>query len=243
MTRRGGGTGRRGRVVRWGLGIVWMTGALASGHREASAQGLADFDYENLQFRGLGFFAGYIWPSKVEPTMTFGTRMDLGYLGPGVRILPGFTWWSSRFRRDEVRRLETQLEELIIRENPPGTPVPSVNLGVIRWSDLVLNVDGQFVWSVPFSGLTYLGGGVAAHILNGEGAAIDGTFVEDLLDRVTVGVNLHTGVEWLLSDPLRLFAEARGELVENVQYLEVRAGFQVMFQGAAPGELRFRRGR
>jgi hypothetical protein len=29
------------------------------------AQELADFDYENLAFRGLGFEVGYVWPSRV----------------------------------------------------------------------------------------------------------------------------------------------------------------------------------
>jgi hypothetical protein len=243
VTRSGEGTGWRGRGARGIIGMLVMALALAGSAREGSAQGLADFDYENLQLRGIGFYAGYILPSTVEPTVSFGGRMDLGYLGPGLRIMPGFTYWSSKYRREEVLRLENQLEELIIREQPPGTPVPDVNLGTIRWSDMVLNLDGHFVWSVPFNGLTYAGVGVAAHILNGSGEAIEGTFVEDLLDRVAVGANIHGGAEMILSDELRVFGEARAELVENIQYLEFRAGFQIMFDGAAPGELRLRRGR
>ncbi|HKJ01662.1 MAG TPA: hypothetical protein VJ997_04385, partial [Longimicrobiales bacterium] len=52
-----------------------------------SGQDLADFDYENLSFRGFGAEWGYIWPDRVEPTQSYGVRMDLGYLGPGLSIV------------------------------------------------------------------------------------------------------------------------------------------------------------
>lgn len=234
----GNGAGRRGAT--WGVAFLAALG-MALGAPGAGAQELADFDYENLQARGVGLFTGFIWPSTVEPTYTIGARMDLGYLGPGVRILPGFTWWSSDYRRSEVLSLEERLEALIAREQEPGAPVADVNLGNIRMADLVLNVDGQFVWTVPslpFPALTYLGGGAAAHILNGSGEAIEDTFVEDLLDRVAVGVNIHGGAEFLLTEQFRVFGEGRAELVENLQYLEIRAGVQWVFRGVAPGEQR-----
>ena len=232
-----GGGARRG-AGRWVVASCAV--ALAMGARSGEAQGIADFDYENLQARGFGLYTGYIWPTTVEPTMTVGARIDSGYLGPGVRILPGFTYWASNFRRSEVRSLEEKLEELIAREQEPGTPVPDVNLGTIRWSDLVLNLDGQVVWSLPIAGLTYLGGGVAAHILNGSGDSIEETFVEDLLDRVSIGVNLHGGGEALVTENLRFFGEARAEILENLQYLELRIGAAWIFRGLAPGERRLR---
>lgn len=240
MTRNRVGSALRGRRAGWRTAFLAGLG-MALGVPGAGAQDLADFDYENLQARGVGLFAGFIWPSTVEPAYTIGARMDLGYLGPGVRILPGFTWWSSDYRRSEVLSLEERLEELIAREQAPGAQPVDVNLGNIRLSDLVLNVDGQFVWSVPslpFPALTYLGGGAAAHILNGSGEAIEDTFVEDLLDRVAVGVNVHGGAEFLLTEQLRVFGEGRAELVENLQYLELRAGVQWIFRGVAPGEQR-----
>lgn len=237
MTRIGVGTGRRRGGGVGAAALAWM--GLALGAPGAAAQELADFDYENLQARGVGLFTGFIWPSAVEPTYSIGARMDLGYLGPGVRILPGFTFWSSDYRRSEVVSLEERLEALIAREQEPGAPVANVNLGNIRLADLVLNVDGQFVWAVPslpFPALTYLGGGAAAHILNGSGEAIEDTFVEDLLDRVAVGVNIHGGAEFLLTEQFRVFGEGRAELVENLQYLEIRVGVQWVFRGVAPGE-------
>lgn len=240
MRRNRVGRGLRRRGAGWSAAVLAGLG-LALGPTGGEAQELADFDYENLQARGAGLFAGFIWPSTVEPTYTVGARMDLGYLGPGVRILPGFTWWSSDYRRSEVLSLEERLEELIAREQLPGAQPVDVDLGNIRLADLVLNVDGQFVWSVPslpFPALTYLGGGAAAHILNGSGEAIEDTFVEDLLDRVAVGVNIHGGAEFLFTEQFRAFGEGRAELVENLQYLEIRAGLQWIFRGVAPGEER-----
>ena len=63
-------------------------------------------------------------------------------------------------------------------------------------SDVVMSLDAQVVWRVPYGLLTYAGVGASAHVLNGGGPAVDGTFVEDLLDSVTAGFNLHGGLEY-----------------------------------------------
>jgi hypothetical protein len=44
----------------------------------AAAQQWEDYDYENLEFRGLGLDFGMVWPASVEPTLMFGARADLG---------------------------------------------------------------------------------------------------------------------------------------------------------------------
>ncbi len=216
------------------VGLAW-TGV---GAGPLAAQGLADFDYENLAFRGLGIEFGWLVPNRVEATPSYGIRMDLGYLGPGLRLTPSLTYWSSEMKRAEVGELETRLEELVDRESPPGAPPASVNLGTIDWSDLVLGLDGHMVWSVPGDVLTFLGGGVAAHIQNGSGEAIQGTFIEDLLDSVTAGFNVHGGLEFPFSDQLRLYGVTRYELLGDLQYLELRMGLQFMFGAPAPGEVR-----
>src|SRR5688572_24540262 len=159
------------------------------------AQDLADFDYENLAFRGIGFEFGYLWPDKVAPTPSYGLRMDLGYLGPGLRITPSMTFWSSEMKRVEVARLEDRLEILIARQQP-GSPPPVVTLDPIDWSDLALALDAAVVWQVPYGFLTFAGAGAAVHFLNGSGEAIAGTFIEDLLDSVSAGLGLHAGVEY-----------------------------------------------
>lgn len=204
-----------------------------------AAQDLADFDYENLSFRGIGVEWGYLAaPSRVETDPTFGMRFDLGYLGPGVRITPSITWWESRMKRGEVQELETRVNQLANRSRPPGSQPVDVDLGQVTWSDLVLGVDAHVVWSVPYGVLTYAGVGVAAHLQDGSGAAIDGTFVEDLLDSVAAGVNVHSGLEYPVNERLRVYGAARYELMGDLRYLELRFGTQVMFGPSAPGEIR-----
>jgi len=212
-------------------GMLWTVSALA-------AQDLADFDYENLSFRGFGAEWGYIWPDRVEPTQSFGARMDLGYLGPGLRIVPSVHYWSSTFKASEVRELEDRVQSLIVSQT--DQPAPTVDLGVIDWSDLELAVDAQVVWRIPYGVLSFLGLGVGAHMLNGAGAAIDGTFIEDLLDSVSAGLNVHGGLEVPVLPRLRLNGQARYEVLGDLRYAQVRIGGQFMVGASAPGEERVR---
>jgi len=204
--------------------------------RGVSAQDLADFDYENLSFRGVGLEVGYLVPSRVEATPSIGLRMDLGYLGPGVRILPGFSYWKSTFKDSEVGELEDRVASLVADQ--VGGPPPPVDLGTIDWSDIVLSLDAQVVWRVPFDVLTFAGMGASVHMLDGDGAAINGTFVEDLLDSVTAGVNLHAGLEYPVAQRFRVYSQGRYEVMGDLQYFEVRLGAQIMTGRPAPGEVR-----
>ena len=217
--------------------MVWVAAALLCWPGLLSGQtSLADYDYENLSFRGFSVEGGYILPNRVDPAYSFGGRLDLGYLGPGLRIVPGFSYWSSTMVDSEVEKLEGKVNDLI--RNEVGAGFSGVDLGEIDWSDVVLSLDAHFVWSVPYDLLTFAGGGVSAHILNGEGEAIGGTFVEDLLDSVTTGFNVHTGIEYPLFDRFRLYGLARYELMEDLRYLEFRLGGQIQFAPPAAGEER-----
>ena len=204
---------------------------------EANAQsGLADYDYENLAFRGFSIEGGYIWPNRTEPTYTIGTRVDLGYLGPGLRLIPGVTYWSSDMKDEEVRRFEQNIDDLV---NDPYEPIPDftgVDLGRIEYSDFIVSMDAHFVWSIPLDVLTFLGAGLSLHIIDGDGEAIDGTFVEDLIDSVKPGFNIHGGLEYPLSDAFRVYGEGRYEIMEDLRYFEARFGLQVMLTGPAAGE-------
>lgn len=223
------------------MGTMWRVVGLVVGvglAAPAAGQDLADFDYENLGFRGLGLDLGWILPTRVEPTVALGARMDLGYLGPGLRILPTVSYWSSRMEDAEVRELEVRLNELVDRQSPAGTPPADVDLGQIDWSDFTIGLDAHVVWSVPFGLLTVLGGGASAHIMNGEGEAVADTFIEDLLDTVTAGFNLHTGLEYPVSDAFRMYGTLRYELLGDLRYATLAIGSQFMFGPAAPGEIR-----
>jgi len=158
----------------------------------AEAQDLADYDYELLAFRGVGLDYGYMWPNKVGNASAFGARFDLGYLGPGIRIAPSVFYWSSSFTEAEITELRDALADL-------GVGASTAALDPVEWSDISLNADAHFVWSTPVRLLTYLGLGAGLHVLNGSTTAFEGTFVEDLLDTVTAGVNGIAGLEFALS--------------------------------------------
>ena len=221
-----------------GTATVGMLAGMLLAASAGSGQDLADFDYENLSFRGFGAEWGYIWPDRVEPTQSFGARMDLGYLGPGLRIIPSVHYWSSRFKASEVRELEDRVQSLIVSQI--DVPAPTVDLGVIDWSDLELAVDAQVVWRIPYGVLSFMGLGAGAHMLNGAGPAIDGTFIEDLLDSVSAGFNVHGGLEVPVVDRFRLHGQARYEMLGDLRYTQVRLGGQFMIGAPAPGEERRR---
>jgi len=227
------GTGTLRSVI---LGAVALLAVFAL---PADAQELADYDYDQLSFRGIGLYAGGILPTRVESTASVGLRADFGYAGPGLRVAPHVGYWSSQMKASEVRRLSDRVEELVLEQDPAAGPV-NVDLGTIDWSDLVVGLDAHFVWAVPYDVLTYAGAGFSAHLTNGSGPGIDDTFVEDLIDSFAAGVNVHGGVEYLATDRLRVFAEARYEIQADLRYAEFRGGFSIYLSGPAEGEERGR---
>ena len=200
------------------------------------AQDLADLDYEHLSFRGFGLDGGYVWPTRVDPTYSLGVRVDMGYAGPGLRIVPHFTYWSSSLVDSEVTELEDRISDLI--EDQTGLPPSMLDLGPIDWRNYALGVDAHIVWDSLFDILTYGGLGVSAHLLDGRGAAIEGTFVEDALDSVTAGLYLHFGLEYPVTPGFRIYSVAKYEVTSDLQYFHVRAGWQLMTGPNAPGEER-----
>lgn len=195
--------------------------------RPAAAQTMADYDYENLTFRGIGFDYGYIWPTKVESTPAYSVRLDLGFLGPGVRISPSVTYWSSAFRASEVERLASQINRLpALRDQ--GVTITAADLGTIKWSDLTIGLDAHLLWTTPVGVFTYVGAGVALHALNGQGTFVDKTFVEDLLDSTTAGIALMGGVEYEPIALLRVYGEARYTIVSDVRFPGLRIGGALM---------------
>ena len=230
---------RRGRTGSLPTLSVWMGAAALTALLAAPVHGqeLADFDYEHLSFRGIGLEGGYINPSRVEPTVSYGVRADLGYLGPGVRIVGGISHWSSALRRSEVERLEERVVDLIV-EQDEGDEDVTVDLGEVTWSDVAVSVDAHMVWSVRGGFLTYAGVGATAHVMSGGGTAVEDTFVEDLLNSVRAGINAHGGVEVPLHRRFRVYGAGRFELLENLNYMEFRVGGQLHWGDLVTGEER-----
>lgn len=217
-------SGRLGRILLpLAAGVALALGVA----RPAAAQTLEDYDYEYLAFRGIGFDVGKIWPSNLEQTVSYRLRVDLGYLGPGVRILPTLTYWKTDIQQDEIQAFERQLE---------SRGATNVDLGTIELSDLAIGVDAQFVWTTPFDLLGYLGAGVALHALNGQGEVIDNTFIEDLFDSFMPGLAAIGGVEYPVLDRLRIYGEARYNMVSDIAYPSLSVGAAIMLPTKVRGE-------
>jgi hypothetical protein len=208
--------------------------ALLLAPARGAGQDLADLDYENLGFRGIGLDWGYLWPNRIERAGSVGMRIDMGYAGPGLRIMPTVNYWSSPLQQREITELEDRIEALITEQS--GAPSPDLDLGTIRWRDVAVGVDAHVVWDSLLDLLTYGGIGVTAHVLDGDGDAIADTFIDDLLDSVTAGVNLHFGMEYPVTERFRIYALSKYEVMSDLQYFTVRAGWQIMTGPNAPGE-------
>jgi hypothetical protein len=163
----------------------------------------------------------------VTSTSTYTIRLDLGFLGPGVRIAPHLSYWSSDMRNTELDRLAEQINRL-----PPlqqqGVQLTAADLGNITWSDLSIGIDTHLMWTTPVGLLTYVGVGAALHALNGHGDFIESTFVEDLLDSTAAGVAVMAGLEYQLAPRLRFYGEARYTLVTDIRYPGLRVGASLM---------------
>ena len=199
-------------------------------HAQQQRMDLADYDYENLQFRGIGMDAGRMWPSNLEGTTPIRLRIDLGYLGPGVRIMPSLTYWKSEVEEGEINAFEEQLEER------NGLSEGTIELGEVELSNFALGVDGHFVWTTPVAVLAYLGAGVSLNMLNGQGSDIDDTFIEDLLDSVMPGMSALGGLEWAPVDRLRIYGEAHFTVVSDILSPGVRVGAAIMLPTRVQGE-------
>lgn len=209
-----------------------VAAGLLAGAVPGYSQGLAAYDYEHLSFHGIGLDASHIWSRQIESATVYSMRLDLGYLGPGVRIAPSIGYWQSTVSERELQRMADKVNRLgPLRDQ--GVVIQGSQLGVVEWDCLFFSVDGQLVWIVPGGLLTYLGLGLGIHVLNSTGEAIEGTFVEEHLDAFSAGVAGTAGIEVARWRRVRLYGEVRQTLLEELQHTAIRFGAGLAFGGAA----------
>jgi hypothetical protein len=221
-------------TIRSSLRVLAPVLLLLASAAGARGQTLADYDYTNLAFRGAGVTVGYIWPTKVSPTTQYGLRVDLGYLGPAIRIVPSLSYWHSELRRGELNRFASRINALPALQQQ-GVTITGADLGPVHWSDLSLDVDAEWVVAAPSGLLTYAGLGAGVHLLNGSGAAIAHTFIEDLLDTISPALTGLAGVEYPVANQVRVFGELRLTALGDIQYAGLRFGGAIMMPGHSGG--------
>jgi hypothetical protein len=188
----------------------------------ASAPARRTFGVDSLAFRGVAADAGPIWPLRIQSTTVVNLRADLGPVSPRVRLVPIMSFWASRFHGSEVRRLARQIEKVCAAQH--GTECPALDLGTVRVSDLSLGLDVQAAARRHGTLRPYLALGGAIHLLNGQGDAIDGTFVEGLLDAIAPGMDAAAGLELPIGHALRLYTEGRAVLGSDTRYVGLTIG-------------------
>src|SRR2546426_11913267 len=195
---------------------------------QLSAQGvLNQFSYDNLRFSGIQLDVGPLGASDLVGATVAGLRVDYGRIAPKVRLLLGLSYFHSRFDQQAINRFERRLDSIV----NPSTP-DSINLGRISLSDIIGDIDFQFVFPQGHGVTAYLGTGISIHARNGSGAAINGTFMEDALDVITAGVDGTMGFGVNLSHAWRFPLGGAGGVWRGVRTASPRTGTMDRVRGS-----------
>ena len=185
-----------------------------------SAQGVFNqFSYDNLRLSGIQLDAGLLGASDLTGSTVGGLRVDFGRIAPKVRLLLGLSYFHSQFDQRAINRFERRLDSIV----NPSTP-DNIDLGRISLSDIVGDIDFQLVFPQGHGITAYLGTGISVHARNGNGAAINGTFMDDALDVITAGLNGTMGFEFNLSRAWRFTVDGRGVLSSGLRSVSLRTG-------------------
>lgn len=209
------------------LVLAALAGA-APGGGLAAQRVLEQFSYQNLRPSGLQVDLGPLGADDLLGTLTGGVRVDYGLVAPKVRVLLGLSYFRGEFDGRARARFEQRLRNLVI--DPSGDD--TIRVGRIYWSDLTADLDLQYVLPQGRSVTAYLGAGVGAHLRNGSGNAINGTFVEDALDGIAAAFNLSLGVEFHVSHAWRLTLDGRGVVSPDLSTVSLRGGVMYRIEGA-----------
>ena len=221
---------RRGRVAALRTAILLLT--VAGPVRALVAQGvLSQFTYDELRVSGLQVDVGSVATRDLRGALVWGLRLDAGYLAPHVRVLLGVSRTSSRFTDRAVARLNRTLLALV---NDPDSNA-TIDVGRVRLSDVVVDLDLQYVFNDGRPVTIAAGLGAGVHFRNGTGRAIDRTFLEDALDGVAPSLNGTLAVGVALASSWRLTGELCGALLSDYASAGARLGFQYRFHAPRRG--------
>ena len=200
-------------------------------------QELADYDYEKLAFSGISVEYGNILFKTYEETEVYSVKLDLGFLGPGVRMATRASYWSSEMVPEELVSFESSLNTMILAQGGvlPGN---GLEIGSIKRDDMSVSVEADYVWRIPLGMLLSTGLGASAHFVNGTTQIPDDTFLNGLLDSFTAGFNVHSGLEYLVTDRIRLYGDSRIGLAGNVRFFQFGGGLTILWGELLSGESR-----
>jgi hypothetical protein len=188
----------------------------------AAQRPLDRFSYDNLGFHGFWPEIGIVTSDRLEGTVSYGARVDLGQFAPRLRMLLGVSYFRSDFKSEDIAEFEDALADVVT----DPTQDFSIDLGKVRWSDLAIELDLQYILTPLTSRyLPYLGVGAGMHLRNGSGNAIDDTFVEDALDMLGAGVSATAGLDVKVGGNFLLNLGGRAVFGSDLQTMSLTVGF------------------
>ena len=212
----------RGPALRVGISLACFLCCVA---RPVVAQSFWEqFSYDGLRFAGIGVEAGGVLSNSITTEAVGGLRVDLGTIAPKVRVVVGGSYFRGAFKPERIAEWEARLQDVLV-----GCTCDSVTVGTISQSNTEIFLALQYLLP-PLGRLKAYGGvGFSAHFRDGDGAAIDDTFVEDALDTVAAGLDAAVGFEFAVVSRLSLLAEGRGVLTSELRSFSARGGLMVRF--------------
>lgn len=188
---------------------------------------------DKLRLSGLGVSVGAVKPTQIRATQAYAVIADYGRVAERWNVLFSVTYWGSQYSERTLRTFRDSLRKVIV----DTTGDYRLELGRVTVSDIALGTELR--WSPRRAPSTllrpYVGGGIAAHVVNAEGKAISGTFVERALDNITAGIIATTGVDAVFYQHLGLGMQARYDLVSGARFGSVRVVGSYIFDPAAQG--------
>lgn len=185
------------------------------------------FNLDRLRLTSMGLTVGGAWPARVNPTRLYSVHADYGEITPGVRVVFVVSYWQSHYEDAEVRRYERAVREAV--RDPAGDD--TVRFGRVRSSDIALALDLRLRpgalrrWRGPASRVRpFVSTGFALHFLNAEGRPISGTFIEQALDGVAVGITGGAGLDLSLLPNFQLTMHGRYDMFNGAHFPSLRAG-------------------
>ena len=181
------------------------------------------FDLDKLQITTLGIAYGYISPSQLVPTHLYAIQADYGNLAPKWRAVFGASYWATRFEDEVIQVFADSLHKSLSDSSA------HVNVSTVRLYDVTFNADLRYTPNPSGEIKPFIGAGIAAHVINAEGALIKGTFVERSLDDIAAGLYAVGGASIRLAPHFGIEGTARADLLSGFRSLQVRGGAAYYF--------------
>jgi opacity protein-like surface antigen len=185
---------------------------------------------DRLRLTDVGASVGLARPRNIVASALYAVQADYGELFPGVRLVFGTAFWTSHYTADAVRGFERAVQATLGPDRRD-----SVRFGSVRVSDVALAADLR--WRVPRRRSAvlrpFLGGGLAMHFVDTEGAPLSNTFVEQALDGVAIGLAASAGLDVAVLPNVSLTMQARYDLFSGAHFPSVRAGASYVLDAAS----------